>query len=119
MLTRSRCRMTAVLLLLLAAILAAPLAAAAAPRTEGPRLSTATAPDSFDLLDRAWSFLRKVWSKEGCSINPNGLCWQPPAQTKDSCSINPDGQCKPGTKSPPPAQTKTSCGIDPSGQCKP
>ncbi len=95
MLTASRRRTT--ILLLLAAILAAPLISSAAPRTEDPQPVIAAAPDSLDLLDRAWSFLRKVWSKEGCHIDPNGLCSagtdQSPAQTKEGCDIDPLGRC--------------------------
>jgi hypothetical protein len=95
MLTASRRRTT--ILLLLAAILAVPLVSAAAPRTEAPRPVTAAAPDSLDLLDRAWSFLRKVWSKDSCNIDPNGLCStkpaQSPAQTKEGCDIDPLGRC--------------------------
>jgi hypothetical protein len=87
-------RTTAVLLLLLAAVLAAPPAFAAGRPAEAVSLSP------LEALDRLWSFLRAAWSKEGCSINPNG-------------------QCRPGTKSPPPAQTKDSCHVDPNGQCRP
>jgi len=87
-------RTTAVLLLLLAAVLAAPPAFAAGRQTEAVSLSP------LQGLDRLWSFLRSTWSK-------------------DSCSINPNGQCKPGTASSPSVLTKTSCHIDPNGQCKP
>jgi len=84
-------RATAVLLLLLAAVLAAPPASAAGRPADGVSLSP------LEALDRLWIFLRAAW-------------------TKDSCSINPDGQCKP---SPPPVQTKEGCNIDPDGRCKP
>ena len=87
-------RTTAVLLLLLAAVLATPPAFAAGRPAETVSLSP------LEALDHLWSFLRAAWSK-------------------DSCSINPDGQCKPRTVSPPPAQAKDSCSIDPSGRCKP
>ena len=87
-------RRTAVLLLLLAAVLAAPPASAAGRPAEAVSLSP------LETLDRLWSFLRAVWSK-------------------DPCSMNPDGHCKPGTASPPAAQTKTTCHIDPNGQCMP
>jgi ABC-type sugar transport system substrate-binding protein len=87
-------RTTAVLLLLLAAVLAAPPASAADRPAEAVSLSPQT------LLDHLWSFLRAAWSKEGCTIGPDGLC-------------------KPGTTSPPAAQTKDGCNIDPSGHCKP
>jgi hypothetical protein len=87
-------RTTAVLLLLVAAILAAPPASAAGRPTDAVSLSP------LEALDRLWGFLRTVWTKEGCHIDP-------------------DGRCKPGMTSPPPVQTKDGCNIDPDGRCKP
>ena len=87
-------RTAAVLLLLLAALLAAPPASAASRPAEAVSLSP------LDFLDHFWSFLRAAWSKEGCSIGP-------------------DGRCKPGTTNSPPALTKEGCSINPNGQCKP
>ena len=87
-------RTTAVLLLLLAAVLAAPPASAAGRPAEAVSLSP------LEALDRLWSFLRAAWSKDGCNIDPSGLC-------------------KPGTTSPPPVQAKDGCNIDPDGRCKP
>ena len=95
MLTASRRRTS--ILLLLAVILAAPLVSSAAPRTEGPQPVIAAEPDSLDLLGRVWSFLRNVWSKEGCHIDPNGLCSsgkdQPSSNAKSGCAIDPFGRC--------------------------
>ena len=87
-------RTTAVLLLLLAAILAALPASAAGRSAEAVSLSP------LETLDRLWSFLRAVWSEEGCRVDPNGQCKPsttslPPAQAKDGCHIDPDGHCKP------------------------
>jgi hypothetical protein len=86
-------RTTAVLLLLLAAVLAAPPASAAGRPAEAVSLSPLKA------LDRLWSFLRAAWSKEGCSIGPDGLCnpgaTLPPPETKEGCKIDPDGRCTP------------------------
>ena len=61
-------RTTALLLLLLAVILAAPPASAAGRPAEAVSLSP------LEALDRLWSFLRAAWTKDGCSINPNGQC---------------------------------------------
>jgi hypothetical protein len=84
-------------LLLLAAILATPWALAAGPRNEHrPRAAESI---SWDLLDGVWGFLQNVWSKTGCSVNPDGLCGSgtptPPVQIKSSCHIDPFGQCVP------------------------
>jgi len=102
------------------AIVAAPPAFAAGPRPE--TFSLAMSP--LETLGHLWSFLRAAWSKDGCSINPNGQCKPgppspPPAQAKEGCSIGPDGRCKPGMTSLLPVQIKDGCNIDPSGQCKP
>jgi hypothetical protein len=110
--------------LLLISILAAPLASAAALRNEiaGPARAVSLSP--MELLDHLWIFLRAVWSKEGCNIDPDGHCKpgttsQPTARTKDGCNIDPDGRCKPGTTSQPTARTKDGCHLDPDGRCRP
>lgn len=86
------------LLLLLTAVLATPLTAAAGPRHESLRPAKAVEPAPLDLWSRAWSFLRSVWNKEGCHIDPSGLCVSKPAQqptseTDAGCNIDPGGLC--------------------------
>ena len=88
-----------ILLLLLAAVLATPWASAAGPRAAESPSAQAVESAPLDLLGRVWSFLRNAWSKEGCHIDPSGLCStgtsQPPPQTKEGCNIDPSGQCRP------------------------
>lgn len=91
MLTASFRRKT--LLLLLAAILATPFSLAAEPRP-----AKAAEPARFELWSRAWSFLWSFWNKEGCRIDPSGLCVSEPAQQPTSetdigCQIDPSGLC--------------------------
>jgi hypothetical protein len=81
-----------VILLLLASFLATPWASAAPlPRQSQPVHGVSEA-----LLGRAWAFLRSVWSKTGCHIDPDGLCapergLAAPGDT--GCNIDPDGRC--------------------------
>jgi len=97
MLTASSRRKTT-LLLLLAAILAAPWASAAGPRNPPDAAGPAQAAEwaSLELFGRLWSFLWS-WSKEGCHLDPNGLCSssKPQPPTKTGCHVDPDGRCVP------------------------
>ena len=86
------------LLLLLVAVLATPWPLAADPPQASSRPAKTAAPAPFELLRRAWSFLQSAWSKEGCRIDPSGLCLSAPAQQ-------------------PTLQTDTGCAIDPGGLC--
>ena len=86
------------LLLLLVAVLATPWTLAADPPRESSRLAKTAAPVPYELLRRAWSFLQSAWSKEGCHIDPSGLCLSAPAQqptteTDSGCRIDPSGLC--------------------------
>jgi hypothetical protein len=74
-------------------------AAPAAPRKSHPRQAIqAIAPAPLDLLGRSWSFLKGLWSEEGCRIDP-------------------DGRCLTGAPQAPQPRTDTGCMIDPSGRC--
>jgi hypothetical protein len=79
-------------------------------------------PAGFDVLNQLWESLRSLWSEEGCGIDPNGRCVQPPAtiNTDTGCNIDPNGRCMPGLIPQPPATIKTDegCHIDPSGRCR-
>ncbi len=84
--------------LLFCAGLIAPWASAATPRKL--RTATTRVTVSSDRLDRAWSFLRSLWSEEGCRLDPSGRCLTGATQVP-----------RPGTDS------DTGCRIDPSGHC--
>ena len=91
----------------LTALLGAPLASEAAPRAGAAGRAAA----SFDWL---WRVLAQVWEKEGCRIDPDGLCVpEAPVNTKAGCLIDPNGRCLP----PVPATTEAGCYIDPFGRC--
>jgi hypothetical protein len=94
MLTTSFRRKT--LLVLLVTALVTPVLSAAAPQPESPRSVQFAESGPLDILGRVWSFLRKVGSKEGCNIDPNGCSsLKPQPQTKEGCNIDPDGRCLP------------------------
>jgi hypothetical protein len=88
-----------VLLLLVAVLLALPGAVSAAG-LQSPRTARAILYDPLDLFSHLWSLFRK----EGCNIDPNGLC-----APKNGCGIDPDGLCAP----------KNGCSVDPDGRCLP
>ena len=92
MLTTSFRRKT--LLVLLVTALVTPVLSAAAPQPESPRSVQFAESGPLDILGRAWSFLRKVASKEGCRIDPDGCTSQNPRpQPKEGCHIDPNGRC--------------------------
>ena len=72
-----------------------------------------------------WSWLRGVWTKEGCGIDPGGKLVCGPTSTggtKGGCGLDPDGKpaCGPtslgGPEPPAPTgSTDGGCGLDPSG----
>jgi hypothetical protein len=54
----------------------------------------------FGLSEPLWSFLNRLWVKEGCSIDPHGRCItgavtnsDAPAQSDHGCHIDPHGGC--------------------------
>jgi hypothetical protein len=61
------------------------------------------------LFDRLWALLSARWSaavslpaqrqtKEGCGMDPNGLCkTAPQPQSEAGCGMDPSGQCNPGS----------------------
>jgi hypothetical protein len=110
------------LLLLLCAVLAAPWASAAPQRSHAPQ---AVSPAPLDLLGLSWSFLKSLWSEEGCHIDPDGRCIAGTAQvpqpksfwSAEGCGIDPDGRRITGTTQTPQPKADTGCGIDPSGRC--
>jgi hypothetical protein len=82
------------LLLVLIALITTPRASAAGPRPESPR--SAQAVEDVPFLGNFWIFLRSVWGKEGCNIDPWGRCVKEPTQNpKIGCHIDPWGHCIP------------------------
>lgn len=63
-----------VILLLLVAVLAVPWAALAGPPTGHLRAVEANVPVHPDFFGGLWSWLTRLWSETGCSIDPLGHC---------------------------------------------
>jgi len=113
-----------VALLVLCVALASPLASAAAPRPQGQsfadRFTTGDAGDLFGWLRGA---LVSLWNKNGCQLDPHGLCVKNGCQLdpyghclKNGCEVDPNGSCL----KPPAAPTSTNkngCQLDPNGRC--
>jgi len=88
-----------ILALALGVVLLSPWAAAAAPRmrTE-PRPLPSAAELPLDFMSRVWNLVNRVLAKNGCWIDPHGICTT--SQGSD-----------------PTVQGDTGCGLDPYGIC--
>ena len=103
-----------IVVLLLIVAVSAPLAAAPIHRS-GPVRFEVAAP-----LASLWTWLSHVWAKNGCMIDPHGICLlgtgpASPAGADNGCGIDPHGSCH-SAVSPLPA-ADNGCGIDPGGRC--
>jgi hypothetical protein len=94
-------------LVLLAALTLTTTALSAAPRSQAtPHAARIVASGSEDFFARLWSGLIGLWTKNGCSADPDGRC----LPVKNGCSLDPNGSCLP---------TKNGCQVDPNGRCLP
>jgi len=101
-------------LFILAALATTPWAIARGPQPESPRVAQTV--EGVPFLGNFWSFLRSMWEKAGCGIDPWGRCVTEPVPTlqpKEGCNIDPWGNC---VNEPTP---KIGCHIDPNGVCIP
>lgn len=110
-------RQIAVFLFLLL-LLAAPWQASAASARASKQSTPTVEASPTVLLSWAWYALARLWAKNGCNADPNGLCSPAPVPTihiKNGCGADPDGRCAPA---PVPAiQVDNGCGADPNGRC--
>jgi hypothetical protein len=73
-----------------------------------------------ELPGRLWDWLRGVWSKIGCTVDPSGACI---TRTEIGCTLDPDGCIvkeapAAGTASRaaiPPGRSDIGCTVDPDG----
>jgi hypothetical protein len=93
----------------LAAILLVPGASAARHRSVPMALR---APQ--EVLAPLWSFLGRLWAKEGCGLDPHGRCTTSPVTTDEGCGLDPSGTCDTVNA---PEILDAGCGLDPHGQC--
>lgn len=110
-----------VLVLALATLLAAPSTGWAAGRRFSSDGAWSRSSALEDLMATFWSYLAALWGKEGCGIDPDGLCTTDPSTTesidKNGCGLDPHGGCTTSTTSQPTQTTENGCGIDPHGVC--
>jgi hypothetical protein len=103
------------LAILLASILLSTAALARPLPGPSPRRTVAAASAPLDLFGRLWSFLSGLWSKNGCSVDPNGLCTPSPTPTSENgCGADPDGHCLSGSTT---STADNGCSADPNGHC--
>jgi hypothetical protein len=71
--------------------------ASAAQRPQQTRIERFSLPEPSELFAGAWRLLSRIWSKEGCMIDPNGICVPEPSAgttTSDNgCGLDPHGGC--------------------------
>jgi hypothetical protein len=88
---------------------------AATPAVQARPIHDDDAP-AASMLQRIWSLVADLWSKNGCRIDPSGYCvsglGEEGSGTENGCIIDPSGQCV-------PVATKNGCWIDPNGRCIP
>jgi hypothetical protein len=98
---------------LLVAVLLATTAVSAAPLRAHPALMP------IDPLAQLWNVLTSLWTKNGCSADPDGRCLSGSTVTTDNgCSVDPSGRCLPGA-SATTVTPKNGCQVDPNGRCLP
>ena len=104
-----------VLVLVLATLLAAPSTGWAAGRRFSSDGTWSRSSALEDLRVTFWSYLVGLREKEGCGLDPHGLCKASSSTTSNSdagCGIDPSGCELPNGDT---TTTKNGCGIDPHG----
>jgi hypothetical protein len=57
-----------------------------------------------------WNYVVGLWDKEGCGLDPSGLC-KTNTSSDAGCGLDPSGCVIPSSESAP----KNGCGLDPHG----
>jgi hypothetical protein len=77
-----------------------------------PRAAAATAAED-GIFQSLWSFMIRLWSDEGCTMDPLGRCQQDAPTSDAGCVIDPlGGACQNATPT-----VDEGCVIDPLGRC--
>ncbi|HVT18124.1 MAG TPA: hypothetical protein VHQ90_18360 [Thermoanaerobaculia bacterium] len=79
-----------------------------------------TADSAPELPGRLWDWLRGVWSKIGCTVDPSGACV---ARTEIGCTVDPNGctvketsaASTAGRAAIPLGHSDIGCTVDPDG----
>lgn len=94
-----------------------PLALGAAPLRTGATKPDATNQWTAETLPvTLWSWLFKVWEKNGCGLDPSGRCATlvQPTHPDNGCGLDPHGTCASVVQ---PVLTGNGCGLAPNGRC--
>ena len=82
--------------LVLVVFFLATTAVSAEPRSGSrPHPGRIVAFSSMESFSGFWRVLASFWTKNGCSLDPNGICLPATTTTKNGCSVDPDGRCLP------------------------
>jgi|1186.fasta_scaffold315009_1 hypothetical protein len=100
--------------LLIAVALAVPSAFASSLSAAFPRLSVITFSVSEERFAGFWSLLTSLGAKNGCQVDPNGICLPRSSHAADNgCSADPNGICLPRSSH----AADNGCSADPNGRC--
>ncbi len=95
---------------LVALFLATTAVSAEARSGARPRPARTVAANSMESFSGFWSVLASFWTKNGCSVDPDGRC----LPTKNGCSADPSGRCLPAATT---TTLDNGCSADPNGSC--
>ena len=87
-----------VFVFLLVVVLAVPAVRAAEPRSGfEPVEGQEAALTSWHLLGQLWALLSRLWTENGCQVDPSGRCQPDPGPNSftgdNGCQVDPDGRC--------------------------
>lgn len=86
--------------------------AEAGVRSGSPSPAAAPAVAWSLLLERLWTLLTGNLTKEGCTIDPHGVCVPASPKADNGCTIDPHGVCI-----QPSPTADNGCSLDPNGGC--
>ena len=67
-----------------------------------------------------WNYIVGFWDKEGCGLDPSGMCKAKTVETDENgCGIDPHGGCTSSTTTTDGVSNYhyEGCGLDPNGAC--
>jgi hypothetical protein len=103
------------LILLAAVVLVTPPTFANLLSEAGPGWSGIAGTVGEESYSAFWSFVTRLWAKNGCQVDPSGRCLPLPGHAADNgCSADPNGRCLPL----PSHAADNGCSADPSGHCQ-
>lgn len=99
-----------VLVLFLATLLAVPSAGWSAGRRFSSDSTWTGRSVTTNLMITLWKYVTGLWGKEGCGLDPSGMC----KNSEAGCGLDPSG-C--GSTNSDATTSPNGCGLDPHGNC--